>query len=94
MVICKRLANGEFLVQTYYNSFYDTELADPANPSLGLSQIAASLEQSTFTCSFRRLKKIDEQADRYFDLNVPKHILMARGPTYGAGLKFAITLFN
>ena len=77
--MCKRQADGEYKVETYYNAFYSTSQVDSAQPSVGLSQISASLSGSYFSCSFRRLKKIDALESEYFNLNNPFYLIVAHG---------------
>lgn len=93
--MCKRQAGGEYKVETYYNTFFSTSQVDAAQPSVGLSQISASLSGSFFSCSFRRLKKIDALESEYFNLNNPFYLLVAHG-NIGASGKFVclILLLN
>ena len=81
--MCKVQQTGNS-VENYYipsihpSNFTKPILLQPTNPSVGFSNARFTLTQDEFTCSFRRMKAMNNVTN-YFDLNQDYYVLFALG---------------
>lgn len=85
VVICKYVCNNGVCkgsAESRYNNGKFNELADPQNPSAGLSNVRVQLANGRLTCSFIRQNNI-ASLQKYFNVGLTQswYLLNARGPT-------------
>lgn len=86
--MCRRAGNGSFFVTSYYTGQRRTPiLVNASNLTIGLSQTSASISETLFSCSFRRMKSIASLQEIFFNLSNPFYMIMAHGPLDGLGEK-------
>ncbi|RNA13343.1 ferric-chelate reductase 1 [Brachionus plicatilis] len=80
VVMCKYSTSGRSSIEHYYNPRKEktSEVLDPDNRSIGLTQSSVTIDDNFLTCSFKRLKSIENERD-YFDLNEMYYLLMVKG---------------
>lgn len=85
--MCKNY-NNILSVEHFYNSPIkgSPSLMDRANPSLGFSNIKASMSNNQLICSFRRAKSVN--FTNYFDVSQQFHILIASGSILSGNLLY------
>ena len=93
VVMCKYNSNGNSLIQHYYNVGKKSEVLANSNPTVGISQPSVSLQDGFLSCSFKRQKK-NSISSRYFDLNNPYYLMLARGLLDGNSIKLVFFLIN
>lgn len=73
------MINQQFIVESYFNTGRTSPVVLSAEePSVGLSDIKIVFNQGYLFCSFKRMKQ-NSISERYFDLNKPYHIQLAKG---------------
>ena len=92
MVVCKLSKDDKLFVENLYNNGKTPQTVDEIYVNIGLSNRAFSLENGIFTCSFTRIIKSDEYVDKFFDLNTPFYVLLAKGRLNAAG-KFIFFIY-
>lgn len=78
VVACKYITNGNSIVQHYFNVDKEPEILESSYPTVGISEALVSLKDGYLTCSFKREKK-NSISSRYFDLNNPYFLMIAKG---------------
>ena len=87
VVACKLDETNNLLVQHYSNKGYSSNILDPDDLSVGISDIKYSMDEGHFTCSYKRENKKDSAYPNYSDLNDEFYLLIAKGELFLGGKK-------
>ena len=78
-VMCQFYKNNSFTVQSYFNTGREPPvILDPVQPSVGITDPAASTDNGYLSCSFKRLKADQNESARFYDLNEKYYLFMAK----------------